>query len=242
MAEINIETNEINLQSTDDSTLFSDQEKIKVEEVNFEFSQAHKLRGIYRDLMVFNNRHCYQSIKNKHQRKYKYRVDLAFLDPRPFREKTRAWGWLYAGIGLLAFTLVLGYLGWFSGIVSANSIYQMAFILSAAAGIMSLLLFFHKFQDKVIFRAEYSKVRLIELLNNQPDKQQFNQFLSAFVSKIKEAKKDPGLDPTRAITSELKDLRRLKDDLVLSPKRYERAKGRLFKNKAFNAETPAADE
>ena len=92
---------EIDLQGVEDETTqFSDEEAISVEHTNFEFEQSHKLRGIHRQLTVFNDSQCYQKIKNKHRRKYKFRLDLAYLDPRPFRIRNIVWKWLYASLAL----------------------------------------------------------------------------------------------------------------------------------------------
>ena len=68
MTEVNIESSEIDLQGLEDDTTtnFSDDEQIPVEHVNFEFEQISKIRGLFRKLTIFNDTHCYQSIKNKH--------------------------------------------------------------------------------------------------------------------------------------------------------------------------------
>ncbi|MFT5504177.1 MAG: hypothetical protein ACI845_003165 [Gammaproteobacteria bacterium] len=66
MAESDVESREINRQSVDDDTLFSDQVQVQVDEVNFEFTQNHKLRGIFWEMSVFNSHQRYQSIQNKH--------------------------------------------------------------------------------------------------------------------------------------------------------------------------------
>jgi len=108
MTEVNIESTEIDLQPIeDDTTNFTDDENIPVEHINFEFEQRNKLHGIYRKFTVFNDTHCYQSIKNKHERKHKYRVDISYLDPKPFRTRVREWKWLYASAALLVHRQVL---------------------------------------------------------------------------------------------------------------------------------------
>ena len=77
MASQFIDNIEIELETTDETTLFSDDEKVKIKKINLEFEQSNKLSGIYRKVTVFNDHHCYQTIKNKRKGKYRYRVDLS---------------------------------------------------------------------------------------------------------------------------------------------------------------------
>jgi hypothetical protein len=240
MTEANIESSEINLQSVDDDTLFSDQDRVQVEEVNFEFTQNHKLRGIFREMSIFNDHQCYQSIQNKHQRKYKYRVDMTFLDPRPFRDKFVAWNWLYAAITLFVVSAGLIYAGWFGELYESGTYSEIAIVIGLFAAVVFGLIFTHRSYDKVLFRTEFGKVKLIELINNHPDKKAFASFLSKFVKQIKLAKAASKFDSAKLITSELQELRRLKEESVISENRYEKAKKRLFKHKAFKS-APATE-
>jgi hypothetical protein len=242
MSELNIKSREINLQSIDDDTLFSDQDRVQVEEVNFEFTQNHKLRGIFREMSIFNSHQCYQSIQNKHQRKYKYRVDMTFLDPRPFREKYMAWKWLFAALALLALSLVLIYVGWIGNYYEPGTYSEVTTVAGIFTAIVCALIFTHRSHDKVVFRTEFGKVKLIELINNHPDKQGFTSFLSKFVKQIKRAKTDSNFDTAKLVACELQELRRLKEESVISENRYEIAKKRLFKHKAFNSTSPAESE
>ena len=231
MTEINIESAEIDLQPVDDdSTLFSDNEKIPVEHVNFEFEQTNKLRGIYRQMTIFNDTHCYQSIKNKHKRKYKYRLNLAYLDPRPFRDRHIAWRWLYAGLALLGVDAALIFSGWMN---SGSMITLGLFIAATAVALMALMAFFYFTHDTVYFRSQFGKIKLMELINNNPDNDSFRAFINQLVMQINKSKTDSNKNNSQLLTSELQQLRRLKDETVISEEVYENAKLRIFKHDAF---------
>jgi len=231
MTEINIESAEIDLQPVDDdSTIFSDDEKIPVEHVNIEFEQTSKLRGIYRQLTVFNDTHCYQSIKNKHKRKYKYRLNLAYLDPRPFRDRHIAWRWLYAGLALLGVDAALIFSGWMN---SGSMITLGLFIAATAVALMTLMAFFYFTHDTVYFRSQFGKIKLMELINNNPDNDSFRAFINQLVMQINKSKTDSNKNNSQLLTSELQQLRRLKDETVISEEVYENAKLRIFKHDAF---------
>jgi hypothetical protein len=234
MTEVNIESSEIDLEGLEDDTTtnFSDNENIPVEHINFEFEQVSKLHGVYRHLTVFNDTHCYQSVKNKHQHKHKYRVDLAYLDPRPFRTRVVAWKWLYASGGLLLLNLLLI----FTNLVELSSVNFLGLSLGlSVVAVMCLLAFFYYSRDKVFFRTQFGKIKLVELINKSPDNDTFRSFITKFVMQIKKCKTARNLNQTKFLASELQELRRLKNETVIPAESYEKAKRLIFKHKAFSA-------
>jgi hypothetical protein len=234
MTEVNIESAEIDLQPIDDdnTTNFSDNEQIPVEHVNFEFAQTSKLQGISRKLTIFNDTHCYQSIKNKHQRKFKYRIDLAYLDPRPFRTRTVPWKWLYASLALWMLDIVLVFTGW----IETSSInFLVLFIAITVVALMSLMAFFYYSRDTVFFRTQYGKIKLVEVINKNPDTESFRSFITKFVMQINKCKTAKSFNQNKFLARELQELRRLKDETVIPEASYEKAKRLIFKHEAFSA-------
>ena len=226
---------EIKLESSEDTTWFSDDEKVSIEKVNSEFTQLNKIKGAFRKVTIFNDHHCYQSIKNKHQRKYKYRVDLSFLDPRPFRQKKVAWNWLYGFIGLSIISLTMVYLGWFSDLFKPSTYYGMSLIVVISAMLISLLLFAHNSYDKVVFISQYGRVKFIEVLNNSPDKETFRKFIAHFMMQVKNEKIKRNFSQSKFLTRELQEIRRLKNEEVISEREYEFGKSRILKHGAFQS-------
>ncbi|MDH3221323.1 MAG: hypothetical protein OEO19_17465 [Gammaproteobacteria bacterium] len=233
MSEVNIESTEIDLEPVeDDTTNFSDDEHIPVEHINFEFEQASKLHGLYRKFTIFNDTHCYQSVKNKHQRKYKYRIDIAYLDPRPFRKRIVAWKWFYLSLALLGLDITLYFTGW----LDTSSINFLGLFLGLlVVSVMSLLAFFYYSRDRVFFRSQYGKIRLIELINKNPDNESFRSFITKFIMQIKKSKTAKNFNQTRFLARELQELRRLKNETVIPENSYEKAKQLIFKHEAFSA-------
>lgn len=223
---------EIDLEAIEDTTNFSDQEQIPVEHINFEFEQHSKIRGAYRKITIFNDTHCYQSIKNKHQRKYKYRIDIAYLDPRPFRQRKIAWKWLYGSLALFALGLAMIFGGW----LETSAINFLGLFLGATVvGLMTLLAFFHYSRDTVYFRSQYGKIKVIELINMNPDKASFRSFITKFIMQIKKSKTAKNFNQSKFLARELRELRRLKDESIVPNDAYEKAKALILKHEAFNA-------
>ena len=234
MTEVNIESAVIDLEPVEDenTTNFSDNEQIPVEHINFEFEQASKHHGLYRQFTIFNDTHCYQSIKNKHRRKYKYRIDIAYLDPRPFRTRTVAWKWLYAAIALFGLDAALLFTGWLE--TSATNFLGL-FIAITVVAMICLMSFFYYSRDKVYFRTQYGKIKLVELINKNPDNESFRRFINKFVMQIKKSKTAKNLNQHKCLARELQELRRLKDETVIPVDSYEKAKRVIFKHEAFSA-------
>jgi len=225
----------IELQSTEGTLWFSDEAEITIDEINFEFEQKSKLRGKYRKLTIFNDEYCFQAIKNRHKRKYKYRVALAYLDPRPVRERHIAWKWLYATLGLSLLVATTIFSVWFANWVNPSIylLYLLIFEISATA--ICLLLFVHNSYDKIIFKSQYGRVKLIELLNRNPNKKAFRKFISQFIVQIKQSAKNKGYFQSGFLSQELVELRRLKEETVLDKEEYELAKLAILKHEGFQA-------
>ena len=228
----NAEPAEIDLEAIEDTTDFSDQENIPVEHINFEFEQNNKYRGQHRKMTIFNDTHCYQSVKNKHQNKFKYRIDISFLDPRPFRQRKVEWKWLYGAAALFLLDAVL----YFGGLLDTSSIHLLGlFIGVTVVAIMCLLAFFHYSSDRVYFRSQYGKVRLLEFINMNPDKVAFRNFITKFIMQIKKSKTAKGYNQSKFLARELREIRRLKDEGIVPIASYEKAKERIFKHEAFSS-------
>jgi len=225
----------IDLESVEGTLWFSDEAEITVDKIDFEFEQASKIRGTYRKLTTFNGNYCYQAIKNRHKRKYKYRVDLSYLDPHPARERHIAWKWLFATLGLALLGALLIYTTWFANWIEPT-VYFLAFlVIDVLATLICLLLFMRNTYDRIIFKSQYGRVKLIELLNRYPDKKTFREFVGRFILQIKQAAKTKAYNQSTFLAQELVELRRLKDETVITEEQYEIAKTSILKHEGFQA-------
>lgn len=225
----------IDLSSPEDDTLFTDEEHVVLDTINFEFEQANRMRGIYRKMTIFNGNHCYQSIKNKHKRKYKYRVDIAYLNPHPFREHNIATNWLYISAAFLVTSLISIFVGWYSDLVTPGVYYSTFTVVCVSATLISLLLFVHNTYDKVIFKTQFGNVKLIELINKYPDKDEFRKFVGRFIVQIKKARAQKRFTTSKFLARELREIRRLRNETVVTEEEYQSAKAIIFKHSSFRA-------
>jgi len=224
---------EIELETSAETTWFSDDEEVKIEKINLEFEQSSKIRDIYRKITIFNNHHCYQTIKNKRKGKYKYRVDLSFLDPRPFRQRKIAWRWVMTSVALALISAVMIYMGWAANTITPTLNYGISVAVVSVAMLISLRLFINNTHDKIIFKSQYGRVKYIEVLNKYPDKKSFREFLGSFVNQVKNEKAKRNYSIAKFLARELGELRRLKNEEVITEKEYQSGKKAIFKHKSY---------
>jgi hypothetical protein len=225
----------IDLESAEGTLWFSDEAELTVDKVEFEFEQASRLHGTYRKLTIFNDNYCYQAIKNRHERKYKYRVDLSYLDPHPIRERHIAWKWLYATLGLALLGALLVYSTWFANWMEPTFYLSIFLVINVSATLICLFLFARNTYDRIIFKSQYGRINLIELLNRYPDKNTFREFVGRFILQIKQAAKAKSYNQSAFLAQELVELRRLKDETVITVVQYEIAKTAILQHKGFQA-------
>ena len=224
---------EIELETSAETTWFSDDEEVKIEKINLEFEQSSKIRDIYRKITVFNQHHCYQTIKNKRKGKYKYRVDLSFLDPRPFRHRKIAWRWLLTSVVLTLISAVMIYMGWVANTITPTLNYGISAAIVIVAMLISLRLFINNTHDKIIFRSQYGRVKYIEVFNKYPDNKSFRKFLGSFVNQVKNEKAKRNYSIAKFLARELQELRRLKNEEVITENQYQSGKKAIFKHKSY---------
>ena len=108
-------------------------------------------------------------------------------------------------------------------------------VIDVSATLICLFLFARNTYDRIIFKSQYSRINLIELLNRYPDKKTFRDFVGRFILQIKQAAKAKGYNQSAFLAQELVELRRLKDETVITEEQYEIAKTSIFKHKGFQA-------
>ncbi|MEN8167029.1 MAG: hypothetical protein ABFR65_06065 [Pseudomonadota bacterium] len=226
---------EIDLSASDDSTLFTDEDQVAINKVNLELRQESKLKGIVREFTIFNDIQCYQSVKKKHGRKHKFRINLTLLDPEPKHEYSLAANWLITtGItAILSFLLI--YVGWFSSIQLNQNIITILTALGITFCFIAFLIALLKSHDRILFYSKFGGAPVLEFINKNPDRASFSEFIDTLSQHILMAQQQANLNPIQQLPLELKELRRLKNEAAIPSDIYESAKKRIFRNKAFTS-------
>lgn len=103
---------------------------------------------------------------------------------------------------------------------------------------ISLLMFMHNTYDKVVFKSQYGRVKFIEVINKYPNKNTLRKFIARFTMQVKKVKAKKNFSQSKYLTRELQELRRLKNEEVISEKEYESGKALIFSHKSFQVSEP----
>ena len=157
-----------------------------------------------------------------------YSVDILSLQDKSKNVFSIAWKWLIASISFFLVMLILlkflpAYLG------DDKNLYLGIILL---AGIIGSLLCFSRFcmktSKKHIFYTRNAHVPIIVLSAGKPSKNTFRSFVNAIEKRIKKFRDHMDIAEDKQLTGEMKMLRRLSDNGVITKKVYENAKKKLF--------------
>lgn len=161
---------------------------------------------------------------NKHK---EYLIDLAALDPK-YRRK-----FVFAKKSLISFILFfsIGLIFYFSPALSYLELGNTDWFLSAAVVLclISLILFLAFTRYERVFVSRHSKTPLIRFYNGLPNKEEFKQFTQFIQSESELRFEKLNLDLQQQRAGELKTIRRMFDEGLMTLSQYDRAKKKLLK-------------
>ena len=154
-----------------------------------------------------------------------YKIDLLALRAPSERVVSVAWKWWLISLGgfLMTVILVLG-LSYLQFGVSAvlTGIFGILGSLSLAA------LAWKKGSRQQVFYSRHSNVPLVSLHLGVPNKNEFQKFVSLLEQQIEALRQEFNLSQDQELAGEMRTLRRLANDGILSPDEYENSKEVLF--------------
>jgi len=160
--------------------------------------------------------------------KQTYSVDILSLQDKSKKIFFIAWKWLLAGISLFLFTLLM--LKVLPSYLAENKNLYLGIILftGVLGGVLCFVQFWKHTSKKQIFYSRNAHVPIIELNAGKPSKESFFAFINAIEQRIKKFRDHMNIAEDKQLIGEMKMLRRLSDDGVISKKEYENAKAKLF--------------
>lgn len=224
----------IEIDTAEDITLFTDEEQVSIKTVDAVFTQRCPLRGERREFTLFNGGHCHQRVERKLGGKTKHRVNLQILDPTPRQRRELARGWLITSIILAIVSFLLIYRQSLSGPTSGGALASWTAI-SISLCLIALLLTLFLSRHRIRYVSRYGRVPLLELITNQPSTSKLTDFMRRLSHHIRLSQHHRPRAPTDALSFELRDLRRLRDEGVIGSETYEQAKRRIFAHPAYRA-------
>ena len=169
-----------------------------------------------------------QVVSKGNKTKQSYSVDILSLQDKSKKTLNISWKWLFSSIGFILFTLLM--LKILPSYLSENKNLSLAIILLAGltGGILSFVQFWKHTSIKQIFHSRNAHVPIVEITVGKPTKESFSSFVDLVEKRIKKFRSHMDIAEDKQLIGEMKMLRRLSDDGVISKKSYETAKEKLF--------------
>lgn len=182
--------------------------------------------GQQREYQIVNGRNIRVSISSKGNSKV-FTVPMLALAEKGKARVHIAWAWFWLGlVGLLAILIYLG----IKDALNLNAQYLNFAILAGlvVTTIIGFVMLVLNFSRKRVYFTAISKIPLFDILIGKPDTQSYKQFLEIFDSYLQKTRSHYDLRTDQQIAGEIRMLRRLSNEGVVSQKAYESAKDKLF--------------
>lgn len=217
---------------------YREDDEIQPKVKNHEYIQSNSIKGLHRTFKLYDNLYLYCSKKAFVPKKFRsiespeHRVDLTYLDLKPFKSRLIAWRWLLWGLILLATSVLTIYIGEFSGFSIAHPLMLPVGVLIGTFGLVFILLSYYKSYSLMVYRSYAGRVPLV-VLTHKPRNKDYKAFTSLVEDKIRDAQRRNGITMRDRLVGEMKDIRRLKDAGIVNEAWYHQAQSKIFKHEAF---------
>ena len=169
-----------------------------------------------------------QVVSKRKKAEQRYSIDILSLQEKSKVVTLIAWKWLFSCATFFVFMLLM--LKFLPSYLSENkNLYLGVILLVGILGcILSIIKFWKNTSRKVTFYSKNAHVPILKLDLGKPSKEVFSTFISALEKRIHQFQSHMELPDDKQLIGEMKMLRRLSDDSVISKKDYEMAKAKLF--------------
>ena len=165
--------------------------------------------------------------KNKKTQK-SYSVDLLSLQEKSKSVLVIAWKWFGIAISFFLFTLLLMKISPHYLIDNKNLYLGIILFAGSLGCVLSFIQFWKHSYRKQIFYSKNAHIPVVELCAGKPSKEMFYKFIYEIELKIKSFSKSVKITEEKLLIGEMKMLRRLSDNGIISKEMYEVAKRKLF--------------
>jgi len=176
-------------------------------------------------IKLLNGRELHVEKKAKPHRT-KYIIDLLALEETSQQKMILGWKWFIAGLAaVLSIALCLRFLP----MLDESMLYMvLVYIVGLAVSAGCFLKAYKGTSRKQIFHSRSANIPLIELAINNPSKKAFSEFINKVEEHIQSSREGLVISTNNQLAGEMKMLRRLSEEGVLSASAYKKAKAGLL--------------
>lgn len=196
--------------------------------INSNLTQQCQAKGEIRNFEIYNDKFIKIKIHDLFGEK-NYHINLSMLEPWPIHHRHIAWRWLIAFLYFSLTTAVFFTYQYRHPDIAASASLLPFIIIFFLLTLVSLLFLLYQSPNVTEFRSRYGGCPLIGLMQNKPDKDSFEKFSKEIKARVLAASQNVTFDKKQMLSFELKELRRLKENKILSERDYMQAKNRVMK-------------
>ncbi len=183
---------------------------------------------------IFSRRRVFGIIKGRYfevchtdkKKKQIYCLDLLAMSPESAQTSIYSWPWLIAAVLSLAITAAITLIN-FTG-VDIGPWGYLGGVLSFYLAIGLMVMFFHVSQKLEIFCSQFGRVPLVKMLRNNPDESGYDEFVEQLKQSIMKSVAAANIKEEKHRAGEMRMLRRLCEEGVISREDYTRAKQNIL--------------
>ena len=197
---------------------------------NSSLHQESNARGEKRSFEIYNNKFIKVTTNNILNNR-SYHLNLSLLAPWPVRHRNISWQWLlavfYFSLTTLAYTAYLFYFQESSKLERLLPFVVIFLLLSLA----SFLMFLYQSPNVIEFKTRYGNCVVLSLLYNKPGRKEFKEFIEEIKLRSLSASQVVKIDKSQMLDIEMNELKRMRNEGVISQHHYAEAKGRILQIK-----------
>ncbi len=194
---------------------------------NSNLHQESNARGEKRVFEIYNNKFI-KVITTNIIKNTSYHLNLSMLAPWPVLHRKISWRWLavvlYFSLSTLAFTAYIFYFQESSKLEKLLPFIVIFLLLSLA----SFLIFLYQSPNVIEFKTRYGNCVVLSLLNNNPNKKEFKDFIEEIKLRSLSASQVVKLGKNQMLEIEMNELRRLRNEGIITQQHYADAKARII--------------
>ena len=194
---------------------------------NSNLFQESNARGEKRAFEIYNNKFI-KVMTNNIINNNSYHLNLSMLAPWPVRHRNISWQWLlavfYFSLTTLSYTAYLFYFQESAKLERLLPFIVIFLLLSLAA----FLMFLYQSPNVTEFRSRYGNCVVLSLLYNKPNKKEFKEFIEEIKLRSLSASQVVTLDKKQMLEIEMNELRRLRNEGIITQHHYADAKARII--------------
>lgn len=196
--------------------------------INSTLYQKNNTKGDIRNFEIYNDKFLKVQTHNLFGNK-SYHINLSILEPWPVHHRYIAWRWVLAFCYFFLSTLTFGVYFFTHQQQTATTHLSIILMIFFLLSLVTLLFAIYQSANVTEFRSRYGNCPLISMMQNNPDKKTFSQFVGEIKTRSLTASQHVTFDKKQMLSFELQEIQRLKNDGSLSKRQYEKARERLMK-------------